>query len=56
MPGNHIIKKDFISYNVNLKDLFEFFYYEIETTENYLGLLPVRDKGLLIFPIGKWQG
>lgn len=56
MPGNQIIKKDFIAENTKLDDLFGFFFCDIESTNNYLGLLPVRDKGLLIFPNGKWSG
>jgi len=45
------------SYNpaagLNIKDLFGFFYCEIESSNNYLGLLPVRTPEGLIMPLGK---
>ena len=37
--------------------MFGFFYCEIETPKDlYLGLLPVRRKGGLSFPMGSWSG
>lgn len=56
MPGHKVSKMNIISDNHNLQDLFGFFYCEIECDENYLGLLPVNQNNLLIFPNGKWKG
>ena len=56
MPGIQCIKKFFINKSVDIDNLFGFFYCEIETNNNYLGLLPVRDESGLIFPNGKWRG
>lgn len=56
MPGTQCIKKDFINKNVDINDLFGFFYCEIESNDSYLGLLPVRNKSGLIFPNGTWKG
>ncbi len=57
MPGTQCIKKEFINKDVDIDNLFGFFYCEIETNNNdYLGLLPVRDQSGLIFPLGKWRG
>lgn len=53
IPGTDCIKKDFINKNVDIDSLFGFFYCEIESNNNYLGLLPVRVKSGLIFPNGK---
>ena len=58
MPG---LKAEYIEYYNNKRvdldsDLFGFFYCEIESNNNYLGLLPVRAKSGIIFPNGKWFG
>lgn len=39
MPGLICTRKEFISKDVLLKDLFGYFYCEIEVDYNYLGLL-----------------
>lgn len=41
---------------LDLNNLFGFFYCEIETSDNYLGLLPLRKKEGLLMPNGKWFG
>lgn len=41
---------------LNIDELFGFFYCEIEASNNYLGLLPVRVPEGLIMPLGKWSG
>ena len=56
MPGLSCTYVEFNLRSANLMDLFGYFYCEIESSLNYLGLLPVRDKGTLIFPNGKWSG
>ena len=43
-------------YNCNLDTLFGYFYCEIETSDNYLGLLPVVRDFELIMPVGRWKG
>lgn len=57
MPGLHA---EYIeSYNKTIElesDLFRFFYCKIKTTNNYLGLLPIRVNDRLIFPNGEWCG
>lgn len=40
---------------LELKDLFGFFYARVKTNEQYLGLLPFKDKGLK-FPNGEFEG
>lgn len=40
----------------NIDTLFGFYYCEIETTDNYLGLLPIHRDFELIMPNGKWYG
>ena len=52
MPG---AKCDYIESEKPLKldDLFGFYYAKIKTTNDYLGLLPVHNKGLLM-PNGEW--
>ncbi len=42
--------------DINLKEFFGFYYCEVETKNNYLGLLPVHSKFELIMPNGKWCG
>nr|YP_005351174.1 DNA polymerase type B2 [Peltigera malacea]AEK48302.1 DNA polymerase type B2 [Peltigera malacea] len=54
MPGSnctYIERSD-----INIDTLFGFYYCEIETTDNYLGLLPVHRDFELIMPNGKWNG
>ena len=57
MPGLSC-RKLLLSDNKSIENLFGFFYCRIDATQvkcNYLGLLPLRTKGL-IFPVGKWEG
>jgi hypothetical protein len=53
MCGNKYSYIDNFNNTLNLKDLFGFFYCEIETDSNYLGLLPVRRPEGLVMPLGK---
>jgi hypothetical protein len=41
--------------NNNL-DIFGFYYCKIKTSNNYLGLLPLRSKEGIIMPNGEWEG
>ena len=56
MPG--LTCKKLLYYNyTDIDNLFGFFYCIIETPlDIYLGLLPVRTKNGLTFPLGKWYG
>lgn len=57
MPGTECSKENFINTNKSIKNLFGFYYCSVESNKNgYLGLLPVRTKDGLIFPLGKWKG
>ena len=60
MPGLVCSKEEFYTGSGIEKDIdeyFGFFYCEIETPLNsYLGLLPVRNKNGIEFPLGKWKG
>jgi hypothetical protein len=57
LPGNKCVYLESLNnISLNLNDLFGFFYCEIETNNNYLGLLPVRRDIGLIMPNGKWCG
>jgi len=56
MCGNKYTYMEKFDGYLNLKDLFGFFYCEIETNSNYLGLLPVRRREGLVMPNGKWTG
>ena len=57
LPGVDCYKEHYIDMNISIKNLFGFYYCEIETNNNdYLGLLPVRDKYGLYYPLGKWAG
>lgn len=56
MPRTECVRKEFIKKEININDLFGFFYCEIETTEEYLGLLPYRYEEGIMFPNGKWRG
>ena len=56
MPGLSANKLQFFS-DKSIDDLFGFFYCKIETPiDSYLGLLPVRNKNGIDFPLGKWEG
>lgn len=61
MPGLDCIYKEFISpskeMDVNIKDIFGFYYCEVETPKDiYLGLLPIRNNAGLFSPEGNWSG
>lgn len=56
MCGNKYTFIENYNNDINLKDLFGFFYCKIEATDNYLGLLPLRTKTGLLMPVGKWEG
>jgi hypothetical protein len=57
MPGINSTYIECIRDKVNIDDLFGFFYCKIKTNftgyNNYFGLLPVRTKTNLIFPLGE---
>jgi hypothetical protein len=52
MPGTECTFIENIVDSVNIHDLFGFFYCEIETGDNYLGLLPVHHEEGMIMPNG----
>lgn len=53
MPGLDCTKVAYNNYK-SVDDLFGFFYCKIESPkDSYLGLLPVRDKSGINFPVGK---
>lgn len=60
MPGLNCYKEQFINKKLlspNLATRFGFYYCDIEAPlNNYLGLLPVKSKSGIYFPIGKWSG
>lgn len=56
IPGCNCTFIECIEDSLDLSNLFGFFYCEIETDNNYLGLLPVHSKEGLILPNGKWRG
>jgi hypothetical protein len=54
MPGiNCTYIESFNKDNLNLNELFGYFYCEIETNDSYLGLLPIHDNFELIMPNGR---
>ena len=56
MPGLSCTKLAFYYERNQIDYLFGFFYCIIEAPKyDYLGILPLRDRGL-IFPVGKWYG
>jgi len=56
MPGIICSKLNYYT-NKSIDDLFGFFNCIIEAPlDSYLGLLPVRDKSGINFPVGKWKG
>ena len=48
--------ENFSDKGLDLSNLFGFFFCEIETKDNYLGLLPLRKPEGLLMPNGKWTG
>lgn len=57
LPGIECYKENFINVNKSIEGLFGFYYCSIESPkDSYLGLLPVRDKYGLRFPLGSWKG
>lgn len=56
IPGINCTYLECIKHKVNMDDLFGFFYCKIKSNNNYIGLLPVRTKTNLIFPLGEWEG
>lgn len=56
MCSNKYTYIEFYKTEVNIDELFGFFYCDIEATDNYLGLLPVKSLEGLIMPVGKWKG
>jgi hypothetical protein len=54
MVGLECHKQEYINKKANLNELFGFFYCDIEAPkDNYLGILPVRTKTGIIFPVGR---
>lgn len=57
LPGLECSKIDNFGDNVDICNLFGFYYCEIETSgDKYLGVLPVTSKFGIYFPLGKWKG
>jgi hypothetical protein len=42
--------------DIKKDNLFGYFNCHVKTTDDYFGLLPFRDKGLLTYPIGEFSG
>lgn len=57
LPGNecHYIE-DLTEKGLNLDELFGFFFCKVKTKDDYLGLLPIHEKGKLILPNGEFEG
>lgn len=57
MPGLDCTKLILFDYSQDITNLFGFFYCKIEAPSNaYLGLLAVRYKSGIIFPLDTWEG
>ncbi len=57
IPGRKCVyREDYTDKGLNLKELFGFFYCDIETSDSYLGLLPVRHETGVFMPNGRWSG
>lgn len=56
MPGLNCSYYEFYDTHRKIDDSRGFFYCKIEVRDNYLGLLPYRDKSGLCFPNGVWFG
>lgn len=56
MPGVNCTYTEYLNPEYYNKELFGFYYCEVETKDNYLGLLPIHNKFELIMPNGKWKG
>ena len=56
MPSTNCTYLEYFNSSPNIQDLFGFFYCEIESQDNYLGLLPVHSDLGLIMPNGRWSG
>lgn len=59
MPGNSC--KYIESYakdglDISKNNLFGFFYCEVKTNTDYIGLLPYRNNGILTYPVGEFSG
>lgn len=53
VPGCDCTYVESINQKLELNDLFGFFYCKIKTSNNYLGLLPLKHNNRLIFPVGE---
>lgn len=56
MPGMECKYISSLDKELDIEKLFGFFYCEIESSENYFGLLPYRSKQGLIYPSATWSG
>lgn len=62
IPGLEASYIELFNYDIDIKELFGFFYCKVTTPQDnpklkYLGLLPYRNRrGSLSFPIGSWEG
>nr|YP_009744359.1 hypothetical protein [Xylaria hypoxylon]QIE13215.1 hypothetical protein [Xylaria hypoxylon] len=57
MCGNqYTYIESFNNDGLDLNNLFGFFYCSIEASDNYFGLLPVKNNNGLIMPLGSWEG
>lgn len=57
MPGLICSKMTYYPDFQNINTLFGFFFCSIDAPlDSYLGLLPVRNKSGIYFPLGKWEG
>jgi hypothetical protein len=53
MPSTESTYIECINYKIDIENLFGFFYCKIKSNNNYIGLLPVRTKTNLMFPLVK---
>lgn len=57
MPDLECTKVEYFNNKQNINDLFGLFYSSIITPlDGYFGLLPLRIKSGINFPLGKWKG
>ena len=56
MPGLVCSRMEFSGNGIDIDNLFGFYYCDIECHNGYLGLLSVRVKNGVHFPLGKWSG
>lgn len=59
MPGNickYVESHNQDSLDITKNNLFGFFYCDVKTNTDYIGLLPYRNNGILTYPVGEFSG